>query len=193
MEFNDDNKKLTFFLADALGILPDVWTNPDAGDEQVEVLRLRDAVSPDKFIHCSLGLSDYENLNEIDGKKQDIRIELLMGEYSHDDMATTFIIFISRLMIKHNYNCTRGSVFFGTVEHYLPGSDMKHCFFTTPYLWQDKLSGLSLDSKAVTFLHCIPISDRELEYHTLNGYEALTTLLQKNNADIHDYKRRSII
>jgi hypothetical protein len=79
------------------------------------------------------------------------------------------------------------------VEMYYNDTAMKHIYFTEPFLWQDKLEQLELESKKVNFLFCIPISDEELQYKLKNGDDVLETLLQEHEIDFYNMNRKSIL
>jgi hypothetical protein len=45
----------------------------------------------------------------------------------------------------------------------------------------------------VYFLFANPVSDKELAYKTENGFDKLSRLLEKENIDIFDIERKSIL
>ena len=70
---------------------------------------------------------------------------------------------------------------------------MKHVFFTSPFLWENKLESLKLETKTVNWLLGIPISDAELDYRNENGVDALERLFEEKGIDVFDLERISVV
>jgi hypothetical protein len=66
--------------------------------------------------------------------------------------------------------------------------EMQHLLFVPPFLWEEKLEPLQLESKIVNWLLAIPIS--ELQYKNKNGFDSLQNLFEKNEIDIFNLDRK---
>ena len=95
-------------------------------------------------------------------------------------------------IINDNYTCRPGTVNVDAISNYYTDLEMKHIYFTVPYLW-DGLQGIELDGHIVNWLLAIPISDKELEYLDENGADAFEELLEKNEIEIFDICRKSVL
>jgi len=194
MEVSQDNIKLARFLAGAIGFEPNVYPYYDDGEShQIDILSLKDPIDELVGIYSSIGLSDYENLVAVSDGKNNIPIELMMTAYTRFESATNILSTCCFYIIKDKFECRPGAVFMRMVEFYIKDSPMKHIYFTSPFLWQEKLDQLHLDSKHVAFLLCIPISDRELQYKLEHGDDALESLFQDNEINIYDLYRESVL
>ena len=120
-------------------------------------------------------------------------VELLYGAYTSAELAGNMVSTCAFFIIKDQWKVAHGTVFETLVEMYYPDSEMKHLYFTTPFLWEDKLEGFTVQDEAVHFFLAIPISDAELGFKNKNGTEAFEELLQNHDIDIFDVYRKSII
>lgn len=194
MEVSQENIKIARFVAGAIGFEPHVYPYFDNDKvNQIDILSLKDPIDENVAIYCSIGLSDHTNLVQIGEKQENIAIELLLAAYKEFQEAPNVLSTCCFYIIKDRYECRPGAVFMHMNEFYFKDSDMRHIFFTTPFLWQDKLEGLSLESKKVEFLLCIPISENELQFKIDKGDEALESLLHENEIDIYDLSRKSVL
>lgn len=95
--------------------------------------------------------------------------------------------------MKDKWKSVEGAVFQTLIEMYYPNIEMKHIYFTSPFLWEDKLEEFSINEVNINFLLAIPISNNELEYLTQYGKDALEDLFEQKNIDIFDIERKSVI
>jgi antitoxin YqcF len=86
-----------------------------------------------------------------------------------------------------------GAVFKDVVRNHYPDSDMKHILFVPPFGWGQAFLTLEFPSKWVGWLMVLPISAAELKFY--NGTESgeLETLFEKNQIDVYDLNRKSVI
>ena len=187
---SNDNIALGRFVAGALGFEPHVYAYYDETEEnKLSILSLIDPIDENVSIYCTIGVSDYPNIINT----TNIPVELLLATYKQYDKAPYILSTCGFYIAKDKYECRPGAVFMRMVEMYYKDTAMKHIYFTEPFLWQDKLEQLELESKQVNFLFCIPISDQELWYKQENGDEALETLLQEQEINFYDINRKSIL
>jgi len=185
-----DNIKLGKFVAGALGFEPHVYSYSDETEEhKLRVLSLIDPIDQNIKIYCTIGVSDYPNIINT----TNIPIKLLLATYKEYDKATNILSTCGFYISKDGFECRPGTVFMRMVELYYKDTEMKHIYFTEPFLWQDKLEQLALENKKVAFLFCIPISDKELQYKQENGDDALESLLQEHEIDFYDINRKSVL
>ena len=76
---------------------------------------------------------------------------------------------------------------------YYPDVSMKHLYFTAPFIWEDSLSAIELKTKKVAFLLGVPISEQEKDYAVENSPHDLEAILEKENIDIFDLHRESVL
>ena len=189
-----DNIKMAQFVAKAIGIEPNVYPYYDDNrDNKLSILSLIDPIDRNVGVYMTIGVSDHENLVDVPGGKQDIPVELFLACYKQFDKAPNILSTIGFYITKDKYECRPGNVFKHMIDIYYKNTDMKHVYFTEPFLWQDKLESLQLENKEVNFLLIIACSDAEVEYKLKNGNEALEQLLQDKGIDIYDLNRKSVI
>ncbi|MCS3531161.1 hypothetical protein M2373_002576 [Chryseobacterium sp. JUb7] len=117
----------------------------------------------------------------------------MISGYSAQDKVGNILSTSAFFCIKDQWKVSEGVVFEKLVEMYYPTSEMKHVYFTTPYLWEDKLEDFMVQNEEVHFLLAIPISELEFELFKQKGSDALETLLEENEIDIFDINRKSIL
>ncbi len=188
-----DNIKMARFIAGAIGFEPHV--NPYYDEDEshkLSLLSLVDPIDRNVNIYCTIGLSDYKNRVEVKDGFENIPVELLMTGYKQFDKVPNVLSTTCFFIMKDGYECRPGSVFKYMLDYYYKGLTMRHVYFTSPFLWQEKLDQLELESKQVAFLLIIPISDAELDYKIRHGDEALEDLLQENEINFYDLNRPSV-
>lgn len=194
MERNETNKKYAKFLAGALGFNPTVYPYyDDSKIEFVDILSIDDPIDAEVKFYSSIGVANYPNIIEMnDGVLKDISVELIITGYKKFEKTPNILATASFYITKNNWTCQPGTVYKSIIQDYY-NTELKHILFTSPFLWEDKLSNLSFDNKEIHPLLLIPISDKELEYKLSNGYSALERLFEENEIDIFDLDRKSIL
>jgi hypothetical protein len=189
-----DNIKMAQCVARAIGIEPNVFPYYDNDNvNKLSLLKLTDPIDRNVGIYMTIGLSDHENLVEVANGTENIPVELFMASYKNFEKAPNILATAGFFIIKDNYECRPGNVFKHMVDLYYKETAMKHIYFTYPFLWQDKLDELVLESKKVEFLLMIPCSDAEVDYKHQYGNAALEKLFQDKDIDIYDLDRKSVV
>lgn len=85
-----------------------------------------------------------------------------------------------------------GTVISNVIPMYIPDSDMKHMLITYPFLWDD-VNNLSSSNLTVAWLMAIPISENEKKYLEKYGLDELETLFEKQQIDVIDMYRNSVV
>ncbi|SDE87347.1 Suppressor of fused protein (SUFU) [Mucilaginibacter pineti] len=185
-----DNIKLGRFVAGALGFEPKIFPYYDEKEEnQLDILSVTDPIDNSVNIYSTIGLSDHPNMIG----STNIPVELLLATYKIYNQASNVLSTCGFYIAKDKFECRPGAVFMKIMQFYYQNTEMKHIYFTAPFLWQDKLDQLKLDNKEVHFLLCIPISDKELEFKLKNGDDALESLLQQHEIDFYNFDRKSVL
>ncbi|MDC8107125.1 suppressor of fused domain protein [Chryseobacterium sp. B21-037] len=192
---SEENKKLSNYITNIVGInkIIDRHYNKD-NRNFIDIFTCDDPLYPRIKICGTVGVSDHPNKIEMnDNSFRDIPVELLIGGYTEFNMLASIVSTSGFYITNNGWECQPGSVFMRIIEMYFETSEMKHIMFISPFLWEDKLEPLKLETKTVHWLLCIPISDEELEYKMENGTSALEDIFQKKDIDIFDINRKSAI
>lgn len=173
-------------LAPILGIEKKIYTYGDETENhKIRILTCPDPTDEEVRFFSTIGLAELAPENH--------HTEILGACYSDFEYFGNIISSIAFFIIKDKWKSAEGSVFETLVEMYYPKSEMKHIYFTSPFLWEDKLEAFSVEGISVRFLLAIPISDKELEFLTKNGKEALEDLFEENEIDIFNLNRKSVV
>ena len=141
--------------------------------------------------YSTIGLSEY-SIDLIDKKNIPIRVELIAVCESQVDKFANVIASCAFDIIKNNYSCSPSTVNMNAISLYYDNLEMKHIYYTMPYLW-DGLQGIELGGNVVNWLLAIPISENELRFLDENGADAFEDLLEKHEIEIFDIYRKSIV
>ncbi|MDR6457740.1 MULTISPECIES: suppressor of fused domain protein [Chryseobacterium] len=190
-----ENKNLANYITNIVGINKIIDRHYDKEKKNfIDIFTCDDPLYPRIKICGTIGISDHPNKIEMNNNSfKDIPIELLIGGYREFKMLSNILSKAGFYITNNGWECQPGSVFMRIVEMYFETSEMKHIMFTSPFLWEDKLQPLKLETKTVHWLLCIPISDKELEYKMENGTSALEDIFQEKDIDIFDINRKSVI
>lgn len=173
-------------LSPVLGVAPKVFSFGDETENhKIRILICPDPTDEEVRFFSTIGLAELAPENH--------HTEILGACYADFADFGNMISSIAFFIIKDKWKSAEGSVFETLVEMYYPKSEMKHIYFTSPFLWEDKLEAFSVEGISVRFLLAIPISQSELEFLTQHGQEAFEDLLQENNIDIFNIERKSVV
>ncbi|AZA84947.1 hypothetical protein C1637_21955 [Chryseobacterium lactis] len=190
-----ENKSLAKYITSIVGINEKIDRHWDeATINFIDIFSCDDPIYPNIKIFGTIGVSDHSNRIEMkDDNFQDIPIELLITGYKEFDLLPNILSTAGFYITKKRWDCQPGSVFMRIVDMYYEDSEMKHIMFVSPFLWEDKLEPLHLETKTVHWLLGTPISDKELEFRMKNGASALEDIFQEKDIDIFDINRKSVI
>jgi len=157
----------------------------------IDILSCSDSPSAGLTSFGTLGLSDYSIGKEIDGVP--LGVEFVGTCRSEFNFFPNIIATCAFNIINSKYKCEPGTIFEKIVGMYID-SPMKHILFTNPFVWAKKLETLYLQpNKIVAWLLMVPISDTEYEYSILNSVEKLESLFDKEEIDLFDPFRKSVL
>lgn len=173
-------------LSPILGTQPKVELYGDeTGDFSIRILSCPDPVDEKVLFYSTLGLSELASENN--------HTEILAASYVQFKDFSNVLSSIAFFILKNKWKSVEGAVFQNLIEMYYPNIEMKHIYFTSPFLWEDKLEEFSINEVNINFLLAIPISNNELEYLTQYGKDALEDLFEQKNIDIFDIERESVL
>ncbi|MBP1995845.1 suppressor of fused domain protein [Paenibacillus eucommiae] len=186
MKPTERQKELYKKLSPIIGIEPKVIRyGDDTGENSIFIMQCPDPLDENVMFYSTIGLSDYT--------VGDKKYELMFTGYASEDKIGNILSTSAFFCIKDNWKVSEGAVFETLVEMYYRDSEMKHIYFTTPYLWEEKLEDFQVENESIFFLLVIPISEAELRFLRENGTEVLEELFEENEIDIFDIDRKSIL
>lgn len=141
--------------------------------------------------YSTIGLSNYP-INVIAKDGREIRIEYIGMCKSSFNEFPNIVASCAFNIIKDNYSCMPGMVAINAISSYCNELEMKHIYYTTPIYW-DNLQGVVLNDNIVNWLLMVPISDEELDYLNKNGEEEFEKIFEKEEVDVFDIYRKSIV
>jgi hypothetical protein len=131
-------------------------------------------------------------MRDASGKEFPGRLEIAGACASQSELFANVISAAAFCVMRTNWLCRPGTVMRGYVHEYFSTTTVPHLYFTAPFLWEDSLKTLDCESKRVSWLLAVPISDAELAYLSQHGDDALETLFEREQIDIFDLDRPSV-
>ncbi|PZL73779.1 hypothetical protein CI088_07955 [Enterococcus plantarum] len=144
----------------------------------------------DVTTYSTIGLSNYGIGLKYQNKE--IRVEFVGGSESKYKKFGNILSSCAFNIINDKFSCKPGTVYPNTVSEYYEEISVKHVLFTDPFLW-DGLEYIDTENVHITWLMLIPISDKEFKFIRNNSVEELEDLFKKNEIDIFDLNRDSVI
>lgn len=96
-------------------------------------------------------------------------------------------------VINSSWFCCPGVIFPDVLAMYHVSKTMRHFYFMSPFLWQDRLPTLEYGKIQIAWLQAIPISQSERELVDECGAAALESLFEERQIDVYDLNRKSVI
>lgn len=141
--------------------------------------------------YSTIGL--FEAPNYLKGKEYAARVELLGAAGSSFEGVANGLTTAAFCVINSKWFCGPGEIFPDVFKLNKASKALPHGLFVPPFLWDDKFKTQTIDGKTVAWLQLIPISEREREYAVANGDGALEKLFVKEQIDVFDLERASVI
>lgn len=187
MKPSEKQKEIYKKLSPILGVNPKVVRYGDESSNQksIFILECPDPIDSDIMFYGTIGLSDFP--------VDETELELLFATHSDYSNAGNILSSCAFFVINDNWKPSRGACFETLIEMYYPNLDMKHIYFSSPYLWEDKLENFEIQGKRINFLLAIPISQTELLFKNEFGEDKLEELFESNDTNIFDLNRKSIV
>ncbi len=127
------------------------------------------------------------------GKEFPARIEIAGACASDVEGFGNVIATAAFFVMKDKWFPWPGVVFKTIPSMYDMSSTMEHLYFTAPSQWPGLNTTLELETKKVTWLWAVPISEAESRLVSEQGDERFEELLQESGADVFDIHRQSIV
>lgn len=191
---NDMQTKKQIFqcLHKAIGLTPKVYSFYDVNEiSKIDIYIGIDRPDFGITTYSTIGLSNYPIGLATNVGKQ-IRVEFISVCNSDEFNFPNILASCAFNIINDMYSCKPGMVYRNVISNYYDNIDMKHIYFTTPYMWKN-LDKIEYDDKVILWLMAIPISENEFKYIKENGSDALEILFENNNINVFDIKRKSIV
>jgi hypothetical protein len=96
-------------------------------------------------------------------------------------------------ILSNHLFCPPGTILENMVQKHYPESPMKHVLLNNPFGWDQEVETLHFPQKTVAWLLCVPISEAEYGFAKQMGVGALTALFEKEQIDIYNLNRNSIV
>lgn len=140
--------------------------------------------------YSTIGLSNYGI--GLKSPNKEIRVEFVGGCESTYEKFGNVLSSCAFNIINDQFSCKPGTTYPNIISEYYEETSMKHVLFTNPFLW-DELGYIDTENVHITWLMLVPISDKEFEFVRNNSAEELEDLFEKNEIDIFDLNRDSVI
>jgi antitoxin YqcF len=186
----EENKKLARLVLGAFGGKPLVMEYLDDPEKlSVDIMSCVDRPSQGITSYATLGLSDFPMFQ--DENEFHVRLELLAACNTGVEWFPNMLASTAFYIMRTGWLCHPGAVLQNAIHQYAPDLRIQHLYFTAPFLWEDKLKTVQLDTKKVAWLLSVPITNAEYEYCKKNGDDNFEELLERKQVDIFDIKRSS--
>jgi antitoxin YqcF len=188
-----ENRQLAKTVARAFGGgRPDVRRYWDADESHhIDITQVSETPSRGVTSYGTLGLSDYPLMDN--GREYPARCELVGACASTYERFDNIISTCAFNIIKDQEFAYAGRIFPEVVTMYYPSLQMRHVMFTKPFLWEDELQSVELPGKTVAWLLAVPVSHAEMQYARSSGPNALEDVFVREQIDIFDLGRPSVI
>ncbi len=189
---SEDNKRINKVLKDAFKGKPKYSRYADEEEKSIiDILACVDSPQEGITSYGTLGLSDYSIGKQVDNVP--LGVELVGASQSEFDVFPNIMSTCAFNVINSHFRCEPDTIHKNVVDMYI-NSPMKHILFGNPFLWEEKLETLYFQPrKVVAWLLLIPISDDELIYADLKGMEVLKNLFEKEQINIFNLYRESVV
>jgi len=189
----DENKMLAKFIRNTFGANPNTriinYLNEDESTS-IPILSCPESPYKDLTAYATVGLSDYPMYQ--DNKEFDVRVEIVGVCDSSIEWFPNILSTSAFYVIQKGWLCCPGAVLKNVVNMYDSSTELKHIYFTSPFLWQEQLKTLQLETKKVAWLLSILVTDAEYNYIKQHGADKFEDLLEESDADVFNIARHSV-
>lgn len=187
-----DRRAIAKAAAAAFASSPDVNRYRDDQDKaSIDILACADSPWAGVTSYATIGVSESPLVK--DGKELNVRAELVGVCGSQYDGFANSLATAAFCVINSGWLVAPGVIFPDVLSMYEVSRTMRHLLFLPPFLWNDQLQTLNLGGKQVAWLLAIPISEDELRLAQTEGVPALEGLFEKQQTDIFDLQRVSVV
>jgi hypothetical protein len=188
-----ENRQLAAVVAKAFGYArPEVRRYWDDGEtHHIDIAQAADSPWPGVTSHGTLGLSDYPLMDN--GIEFPARCELVGACATGYKLFSNVMATCAFNIIKDHWFACPGRIFPDVVAMYYPNFPMRHVMFHEPFPWEDALIPTELPAKTVAWLLAMPVSEGEMRYAESSGADALGDVFKREQIDIFDLERPSVL
>lgn len=192
-EVTPAHKQIARHISTALGIekpsIIEFWD--DARQNSIFILGSVHKPEPGISIYSTVGLFNYPLT--LQGKQIPARAELIGACQSVASGFNHVLATLAFCVINSGWGCAPGIIFPDVLAIYELSNTLSDIFFVYPFLWKDKLKSLEVDGHQVAWLLAVPVSKAETEFARKYGAEQLENLFIRENIDILDLNRQSVL
>jgi hypothetical protein len=186
-----DKKKIAHKILQFVGGKPKVVNYKDEEEKSdIDIYIGKDTPFEGINTYSTIGLSEYSIDLVVEDKE--LRVEFIGSCESEYKEYANILSSCAFNIINTQFSCSPGTVYSDVVREYYKETTMKHILFTDPFLWEN-IETLELSNYYVTWLMMVPISNEEFEFLKENGSEELENLFEKNNINLFDLNRKSVV
>lgn len=192
MDMSPSNKKIAGHISAVFGGNPEITRYSDeSGKRTIDVVCCANAPQEGIDSFSTVGLSDQEQC--IEGVDGSLRLELVGACRSGNEVFGSVLANAAFCSLISGWPIHPGAIFADLVNHYDASTTLEHVMFVEPFAWNEELEAIQLPDKEVLWLMMIPISEAEAAYAEKHGGEALEDLFEKNEIDVFDWERKSVV
>jgi antitoxin YqcF len=188
-----ENRELAAMVATAFGhARPHVrryWD--DAESHHIDIAQVTDSPAPGTTSHGTLGLSDYPLIEN--GAEYPVRCELVGTCASAFDFFPNILATSAFNIMTRQWFAAPGRIFPDVVAMYYPSFHVRHVMFCDPFPWDEDLTTAEFPAKTVAWLLAVPVTEAERDYALSSGPHALVEVFVREQMDLFDLKRPSVV
>lgn len=162
----------------------------DNHHSSIDIFESRNRPNNNINTYSTIGLSGYSINKILDDFL--LRVEFIGSCNEEYDQFANILATCAFNIINSKFTISRGEIYRNVIAMYYPGFTMKHIAFIHP-AFQDTPINLTIDNQFITWLQALPISPLEEEFIINNGIEEFERLLEREEVDIFNLKRSSIL
>lgn len=185
-----DNKKVAKHALGFIGGKPNVsrYYNVDE-TKKIDVMKSDSGVIKGIPTCATIGLSQTDIGLSVKGKE--LRVELVASCDLNPETLGNILATIS-FETMDTKSCAYGMLIPNAISSYVKETELKHAVLMSPVFWP-KYQVLEDDECTVAWLMVVPVTDSEKKYIEQNGVAAFDSLLEREDTDIINMKRESVV
>jgi hypothetical protein len=187
-----ENKMIARYVAAAFGGTPRVADYADRSEQlTVGILHCRDRPREGVTAYSTIRLSDHPmrwGAGEFLTRLELAGVCVNNVEYFPNVLASAAFSIMRSDAVYHP-----GTVMPNYAHQSDGSSTLPHLYLTAPFLWENGLTTLDCGTKKVSWLLAMPISESEYSYLKEHGDQALERLLEKQDVDVSNPERPSVV
>lgn len=185
-----DNKKVAKHALGFIGGKPNVsrYYNDDE-TKKIDVMTSDSGVIKGIPTCATIGLNQTDI--GLSAKGKELRVELVASCDLNPETLGNILATIS-FETMDTRSCAYGTLIPNAVSSYVKGTNLKHAVLMSPVFWP-KYQVLEDDECTVAWLMVVPITDSEKKYIEQNGVAAFDNILEREDIDVTNMQRGTVI